>query len=307
MPRVIAPGSALAAVLVACALVAGCTSSTSTSSGGGHGAALTGDGHWHVAATATQPPGFTLPRVMNVLPEPHQVVGTGPAPHALFDAKSFEEVNAEPCAATLTELTDGLSSAGFQVIGMGTGSHLTWLTIVNAAGDGVSLTLGDSGTDCFIDGIPLTPVHLQSTGTPQATGDTTAAVSCVIGTANAGPSIIVTIFGAAVQQSTFGIILVVPKPTAGTFAVGGDGGVQAGLLTTPVHSYDELSAAHPDVIASGFKTGGLMATGGTVTIADGIASGSFDLMYNGGELKGVFECGTPLFPTMPSPVPASTP
>lgn len=285
--RLVAAGLGVAAA----AVVAGCSPGMPV---GSTQQALPGDGHWHPAAVAPAPSGAQFPAAMAMLPAAHNLLGVNPAAPGTFDSKSTEVSYGQRCDATMADFTTGLDKLGLMVLAKGTQDRSSWLTIADKDGTGVSLSLADSGTDCFVDELPLTPVSLKSTGSPEATGNTTAAVSCVIAPAGAGPSIIVTIFGASVQQSLLSIILVVPKITVGTYTVGD--GLQGGVLTIPVRSYAELNATHPDVVASGFQTGGLMATGGRLTIAAGIAAGSFDVMYGSGELKGVFECGTPAFP-----------
>jgi hypothetical protein len=297
-----------AGTVALCLALAGCSSSPAASSHAGNGSALSGDGKWHAVAAATPAAGdFALPPVMNRLPALHALISTGPAGGGFLDTRAFEEVNAEPCAATQGELTK--DAGGFTTIASGSSGRVAWLTLADANGEGVSLTLADTGKQCFVEGLPFTSVTLEGSGATAGSTRATAAVSCAIGNVHSVPALFVTIFGAMVGQTPVDLYFGVSPPVAGTYTITpGDQTSHALLYVVAAHSWLELGSTHPEITqGGGTDPPAYTATGGKITIAPGLASGGFDFVYSDGELKGAFECGTIPSPASSSAQPSPTP
>ncbi|MCU1393109.1 MAG: hypothetical protein JWM34_1537 [Ilumatobacteraceae bacterium] len=263
-----------------------------------------GDGKWHpvVAADADVDP--------VVPPLVEQLFAGQPVSDAIAGSTSFYEVRSyalfvdAACDTVAPAVAAAATAQGLQTIANGSiPGAAAWLVVSDGQYDGANLSFvpGSADGTCEVDGLPFSPVRLTFDGPTTGTYNGFVGVGCG---ALDNQGITLGIWGAPVNGDATNAALLWVTTTDG---------VDPGPHT--VRDVDQsafvlgqswtLSQIVAEATTDRNSVPGLNSVTGTVTMSEGLASGTLDVMANGEHITGTFACGTPLY-TPPVVAPPDT-
>jgi hypothetical protein len=262
--------------------------------------APTGDGHWHpvVASGEAESDDADVPQLVRSLIDGQPVETASAAASSFYEARAFAVVFDATCDVEFPALVAGATAAELHIVASGNLADTSWLVIDDGAYDGANLSFskGDVDGTCEMDGLPLTPVHLTLSGSVNDTITAFVGVGCG---AAGGEGVNVGIWGAPLDgdPTTAAMIWVTTVDGAGPGAHVVREEDQTVFSTGDVWTLQQIFAMSTADAANGGDgaVAGLNSLSGTVTLTEGLASGSLDVSTADEHITGTFACGTPLY------------
>lgn len=266
-------------------------------------AAPAGDGKWHPVVDASADVDPVVPPLVQ------RLFAGQPVSDAITGSTSFYEVRAyalfvdAACDTVAPAVAAAATAQGLKTVANGSVPGAAWLVVSDGHYDGANLSFvpGSADGTCEVDGLPLSPVRLTFDGPTAGTYNGFVGVGCG---ALQDQGITLGIWGAPVNGDTTNAALLWVTTTDG---------VAPGPHT--VRDVDQSafvlgqSWTLPQIVsqaaADNNSVPGLNSVTGTVTMSEGLASGTLDLMANGEHITGTFACGTPIY-ALPEIAPPDT-
>ncbi|MCU1367057.1 MAG: hypothetical protein JWN39_2696 [Ilumatobacteraceae bacterium] len=264
-----------------------------------------GDGHWHPSLHDSTLPDLS-PLALTLF-DGLDVTSVGAAAQ-FYDIRSFAAQVNGACADAQATMAAKAAADGLTVLANGSNATAAWFVAESSIIDGINFSMvpGADDTTCEIDGLPLSPATLTFDGPIQGTITAAAGISCGPGF-NGGITLGIWGFPVDPNGGTATVFVSTadnPQPGAHEFVNGGDGGVIGLLTTNGTWTLPQFLAAATN--ADGGVPAGFTALSGTVTLAEGLASGSLDVTDGSEHITGTFACGTPIVDAPPANVTPTT-